>query len=91
MKGQILQKQLGGQINPELVVRAQPDVILVGDNEVDDLSKRPGWGALVAVRTQRMCVFGKQDSDTLVRPGPRMAQGAMRVAQCLQRLYPGPA
>ena len=78
------------KINPELVVRAQPDVILVGDNEVDDLSKRPGWGALVAVRTQRMCVFGKQDSDTLVRPGPRMAQGAMRVAQCLQRLYPGP-
>ena len=78
------------KINPELVVRAQPDVILVGDNEVDDLSKRPGWGALVAVRTQRMCVFGKQDSDTLVRPGPRMAQGAMRVAQCLQRLYSGP-
>ena len=54
-------------------------------------SQNVRWGALVAVRTQRMCVFGKQDSDTLVRPGPRMAQGAMRVAQCLQRLYPGPA
>ena len=78
------------KINPELVVRAQPDVILVGDNEVDDLSKRPGWAALTAIRAQRMCVFGKQDSDTLVRPGPRMATGAMRVAQCLQRLYPVP-
>ena len=76
------------KINPELVVRAQPDVILVGDNEVDDLSKRPGWAALTAIRAQRMCVFNKQDSDTLVRPGPRMANGAMRVAQCLQRLYP---
>jgi len=76
------------KINPELVVRAQPDVILVGDNEVDDLSKRPGWAALTAIRAQRMCVFDKQDSDTLVRPGPRMATGAMRVAQCLQRLYP---
>ena len=78
------------KINPELVVRAQPDVILVGDNEVDDLSKRPGWAALTAIRAQRMCVFNKQDSDTLVRPGPRMANGAMRVAQCLQRLYPVP-
>lgn len=76
------------KINPEMVVRAQPDVILVGDNEVDDLSKRPGWAALSAIRAQRICVFDKQDSDTLVRPGPRMATGAMRVAQCLQRLYP---
>lgn len=76
------------KINPEMVVRAQPDVILVGDNEVDDLSKRPGWSALSAIRAQRICVFDKQDSDTLVRPGPRMATGAMRVAQCLQRLYP---
>jgi iron complex transport system substrate-binding protein len=70
------------------VVRAQPDVILVGDNEVDDLSKRPGWASLAAIRAKRICVFDKQDSDTLVRPGPRMAIGAMRVAQCLQRLYP---
>ena len=76
------------KINPEMVVRAQPDVILVGDNEVDDLSKRPGWSALAAIRAKRICVFDKQDSDTLVRPGPRMATGAMRVAQCLQRLYP---
>ena len=76
------------KINPEMVVRAQPDLILVGDNEVDDLSKRPGWSALAAIRAKRICVFDKQDSDTLVRPGPRMATGAMRVAQCLQRLYP---
>ena len=76
------------KINPEMVVRAQPDLILVGDNEVDDLSKRPGWPALAAIRAKRVCVFSKQDSDTLVRPGPRMATGAMRVAQCLQRLYP---
>ena len=76
------------KINPEMVVRAQPDVILVGDNEVDDLSKRPGWASLAAIRAKRICIFDKQDSDTLVRPGPRMATGAMRVAQCLQRLYP---
>ena len=76
------------KINPEMVVRAQPDLILVGDNEVDDLSKRPGWSALAAIRAKRICVFDKQDSDTLVRPGPRLATGAMRVAQCLQRLYP---
>jgi iron complex transport system substrate-binding protein len=78
------------KINPEMVVRAQPDLILVGDNEVDDLSKRPGWASLAAIRAKRICVFEKQDSDMLVRPGPRMATGAMRVAQCLQRLYPAP-
>ncbi len=78
------------KVNPELVVRAQPDVILVGDSNADAMPSRPGWAALSALQARRVCVFNKEDADVLVRAGPRMAQGAMLVARCLQTIY-GPA
>jgi iron complex transport system substrate-binding protein len=36
-----------------------------------------------AVRAQRVCAFSSAQSDMLVRPGPRMAEGARLMAQCL--------
>jgi iron complex transport system substrate-binding protein len=36
-----------------------------------------------AMRAQRLCVFPADESDTLVRPGPRMAEGARLMARCL--------
>jgi iron complex transport system substrate-binding protein len=75
------------KVNPEFVVRAQPDVILIGDSNADSLSSRPGWASLQALQAGRVCVFTNHESDILVRPGPRMAQGAALVARCLQGLY----
>jgi iron complex transport system substrate-binding protein len=75
------------KVNPELVVRAQPDVILIGDSNADAMQNRPGWDRLSALRARRVCAFNKEESDILVRPGPRMAQGAMLVARCLQAVY----
>jgi iron complex transport system substrate-binding protein len=75
------------KVNPELVVRAQPDVILVGDSNADDMPSRPGWASLSALQARRVCVFNKEDADVLVRAGPRMAQGAALVARCLQTIY----
>ena len=75
------------KINPEMVVRAQPDVVMVGDSNADALQSRPGWSKLTALQNHRLCVFGKGDADVLVRAGPRMAQGAALVARCLQTLY----
>jgi iron complex transport system substrate-binding protein len=35
------------------------------------------------MREKRLCVFTAEQSDVLVRPGPRMAEGAQLMAQCL--------
>ncbi len=73
------------QVNPEFVVRAQPDVIMVGDSSRASMAQRPGWSGLRAMQGQRLCVFSADDADTLVRAGPRMAEGAQRMAACLNR------
>jgi iron complex transport system substrate-binding protein len=71
------------QINPEFVVRAQPDVIMVGDSSVALMRQRPGWDALQALRPQHVCTFTAEQSDVLLRPGPRMVEAARLMAQCL--------
>jgi len=73
------------RLNPEYVVRADPDVIMVGDATFAGLAQRPGWAGMRAIREQRVCVFTPQQSDTMVRPGPRMAEAAAEMARCLER------
>jgi iron complex transport system substrate-binding protein len=71
------------KINPEFVVRAQPDLIMVGDSNFADMSARPGWKNLRAMQTQHVCHFKSDESDMLVRAGPRMAEAARLMAKCL--------
>ena len=71
------------KLNPEFVVRANPDLIMVGERSDTGMEQRPGWANIRAIREQRVCVFSADQSDVLVRPGPRMAEGARLMAQCL--------
>jgi iron complex transport system substrate-binding protein len=71
------------KINPEFVVRAQPDIIMVGDSNFADMVSRPGWKNMQALRMERICQFKKEDANILVRPGPRLAEAAQLMAQCL--------
>ncbi len=71
------------KINPEFVVRAQPDIIMVGDTNLADMGARPGWASMRAMRTQRVCHFKPDESDVLVRAGPRMDEAARLMARCL--------
>jgi len=75
------------KINPELVVRLQPDVVVVADSSFSALAQRPGWGMVRALKDHKVCTFSQADGDLLVRAGPRMGQGALLLARCLQRLY----
>ena len=80
------------KLNPEFIVRANPDLIMIGARSVDGMAQRPGWGSMRAMREQRLCVFPTAQSDVLVRPGPRMAEGARLMAQCLSdKAAPPPA
>ncbi len=83
----ILSASLGPfpQVNPEFVVRAQPDVIMVGDSSRATMAQRPGWQRMRAMQDGRICVFKPADADMLVRAGPRMAKGARLMADCLNR------
>ena len=72
------------KLNPEFVVRANPDVIMVSDRTSTALEARPGWAGIRAVRERRVCRFTPDEGDVLVRPGPRMAEGARLMARCLQ-------
>jgi iron complex transport system substrate-binding protein len=76
------------KINPEFVVRADPDVIMVGLRGSVGLEQRPGWKSMRAFREKRLCIFSNEESDVLVRPGPRMAEAAMLMATCLKSKAP---
>ena len=76
------------KLNPEYIVRANPDVILIGQSSAASLSTRPGWQSIRAMREQRMCVFAMDEANVLVRPGPRMAEAARIMARCLEAKSP---
>ena len=79
------------QLNPEYVVRAQPDIVMATARSITDMPSRPGWDSLRALRDRRVCGFDSEAWDTLVRPGPRLADAAELLADCLVRLALPPA
>ena len=81
----ILGPELGPfpKLNPEFVVRASPDLIMVGARNFTGMTDRPGWKGMRAIRDDRLCVFSLDESDVLVRPGPRMAEAARLMAACI--------
>jgi iron complex transport system substrate-binding protein len=76
------------KLNPEYVVREDPDVIFVTAGESPHLVERPGWNRIRAVRENRICSFAPAVSDTIVRPGPRVVTGMRAIDACLARVAP---
>jgi iron complex transport system substrate-binding protein len=72
------------KINPEFVVQAKPDVILLTESTTSDIQRRPGWHSIPAVIRNRICTFTAAQNDVLVRPGPRMGEAALIISQCIQ-------
>ena len=75
------------RLNPEYVVKLDPDILMAGERAwKTGVPEYPGWAQMRAVKQGAICAFTPEQSDILVRPGPRMAEGAQIIAQCLQRL-----
>ena len=74
----------------EWVLAEQPDVLLLtympSDSAPDlaALSARAGWASLRAI--QRKAVIRDLPADLLLRPGPRLIDGAERLADALSRV-----
>ena len=71
------------KLNPEYVVRAQPDIVMAARAAVAEMPRRPGWKALNALQRQRVCGFEPGRYELLVRPGPRLGEAAGVLADCL--------
>jgi iron complex transport system substrate-binding protein len=71
------------KINPEFVVQAKPQIIMLSDTSVADIKKRPGWSDIPAITQNRICAFKKDQSDIISRPGPRMGEAALILSQCI--------
>jgi iron complex transport system substrate-binding protein len=76
------------KLNPEFVVRARPDLVMATARAVAEMPQRPGWAAIPAVAQQRGCAFAEGRYEVLVRPGPRLAEAADLIADCLVALPP---
>jgi iron complex transport system substrate-binding protein len=74
------------KLNPEYVVRADPEVIMVSARSARTLAERPGWHRIRAVMDGRLCRFTADQGDVLSRPGPRMGEAAQIMAVCLREL-----
>ncbi len=79
------------QVNPEFIVRADPELIMVSDVKSVSLEARPGWQRIQAIKAGRVCRFSMAQGDVLVRPGPRMAEGAQIMADCVSGKLNQPA
>jgi iron complex transport system substrate-binding protein len=74
------------QLNPEYVLRAQPAIVMAARRELDGMATRPGWSQLSALKQHQRCGFDNAPYDMLVRPGPRMGEAALLLADCVAKL-----
>lgn len=88
--GNVVPPELGPfpRLNPEYVVRHQPDIVVAAQRAVKEMPARPGWQALRALqaRPARACGFDPVRYELLIRPGPRLGEGATALADCLAGL-----
>ena len=73
------------KLNPEFIVRARPDIIMAAERQVKVMVNRPGWSDLTALQG-RSCGFATERYELLIRPGPRMGEAALVIAECLAGL-----
>ncbi|MBE3599768.1 MAG: ABC transporter substrate-binding protein [Limnochordaceae bacterium] len=75
------------KISPELVIAADPDVILLGDAPYgvtpQKLASRPGWSRLRALREGRVVALTQAQVDVLNRPGPRVVEALRFLVEAL--------
>lgn len=78
-------------ISPELVVQAQPDIIIIPSGSMNpeeitkmknDIVNRPGWSRLPAVRNDQIFIVNE---DLLYREGPRLIEGLELLYEIFQK------
>jgi iron complex transport system substrate-binding protein len=72
------------QVSLEQLLVDNPQIILLGDSAYgetpDQVSARPGWGSLQAVKNKQVYPF---DDNLVSRPGPRLVDGLEALAKLI--------
>ncbi len=71
------------QLEPEYVVAADPEVIIVSERDAASLPKRPGWAGIAAVQDGRVVPTSPTVDDAISRPGPRIVDAVRFFARAL--------
>jgi iron complex transport system substrate-binding protein len=50
------------------------------------MGERPGWPAMKALKSRQACGFETERYELLIRPGPRMGEAAIALADCVAGL-----
>lgn len=90
--GNLVPAELGPfpRLNPEYVVRGDPDIVIASQRELAAMPARPGWDRIGALRRGRVCGFDTEHYEVLIRPGPRLGEAALALAACLAALPEAP-
>lgn len=78
------------QLEPEFIVAADPDVIIVSERDVATLPGRPGWASISAVENGHVIPTDGPLDDAISRPGPRLVEAVRFFAQALHPDVFGP-
>lgn len=71
------------KLNPEYIVQANPEVIMISADQAPSLPQRPGWSDITALQTPHVCAFTSAQRENMIRPSPRMVVGIQILAKCL--------
>jgi iron complex transport system substrate-binding protein len=74
------------KLSPEFVLRSRPDIVMAARREIAAMSGRPGWQGMPALVRGKVCGFESAPYELLVRPGPRLGEAALLLADCLATL-----
>ena len=80
----IVGKQIGAfpTLDPEFVVAANPDIIILGHNStLTELAARSGWSSIAAIKKEQVYVLSQEQIDTLNRSGPRISEAVKTLAK----------
>jgi iron complex transport system substrate-binding protein len=79
----IVPKSLGAfpQISPELVIKANPSVIL--GTTLADVASRPGWANIAAIKNNRVHNPSPEENDAISRGGVRLAEALRALVKYL--------
>ncbi len=66
------------KLNPEYIVRANPDLIMVGQRSADGLQARPGWQSIRALREQRGLHLPDRRGQRAGAPRPAHGRSALQ-------------
>jgi iron complex transport system substrate-binding protein len=69
------------RISPEAVIAGNPSIIF--GVSLEEVTTRPGWSQIAAVQTARVYKLPKAESQVVLHPGPRIAEGLRVLARHL--------